>query len=153
MMKCLLSFLAGAAAGWLFANFNSHSASVSTASAGSDTVLRVDTVLVSVPQAVTRTVVRHDTIRIACSGVSDSIDVALPVAQSHYIDPCGEAWVSGWHARLDSMRFYPSTVTVTRTQTATPRRWHIGVTAGVTATAHGIAPGVSVGVTYSFFSF
>lgn len=153
MMKCLLSFLAGAASGWLFANFFAPSASVSTVISSSDTVLRVDTVRITVPQAVTRTVVRHDTIRIACSGVSDSIDVALPVTQSHYTDPCGEAWVSGWHARLDSMRFYPSTVTVTRTQTATPRRWHIGVTAGVTATAHGIAPGVSVGVTYSFFSF
>lgn len=153
MMKCLISFLAGAATGWLFANLFAPSASVSTVISSSDTVLRVDTVVVRVPQAVTRTVVRHDTIRIACSGGSDSVDVALPVAQSHYIDPCGEAWVSGWHARLDSMRFYPSTVTVTRTQTATPRRWHIGVTAGATATAHGVAPGISVGVTYSFFSF
>lgn len=152
-MKRLISFLAGAATGWLFANFFSPSASVSTAAAGSDTVLRVDTVLVSVPQAVTRTVVRHDTIRIACSGGSDSIDVALPVTQSHYTDPHGEAWVSGWHARLDSMRLYPSTVTVTRTQSVPSRRWHLGVTAGVTSTAHGVAPGISVGVTYSFFSF
>ena len=55
--------------------------------------------------------------------------------------------------RLDSIRVFARTTTVTHRVWEPPKRWHIGVTAGYGYGAKGLQPYVGVGITYSIFSF
>lgn len=85
--------------------------------------------------------------------VDDSVSVSLPMVQRHYADSTYEAWVSGpLDPRLDSLRVYNKETIVTRIE-GTPKRWHIGVTAGYGYTAKGFHPYIGIGITYSFVSF
>lgn len=71
-----------------------------------------------------------------------------------YADSNYRAVVSGIDPRLDSLVIYRPETTVTRLLTESrptrhdARRWSLGVTAGVTATRHGLAPGVCIGLSY-----
>lgn len=87
-----------------------------------------------------------------CSG--DSAMVELPMIQRHYADSTYEAWVSGpLDPRLDSVRVYARTTTVTRHAREPPGRWHLGVNAGYGYGPKGLQPYIGVGLTYSIFSF
>lgn len=84
----------------------------------------------------------------------DSAIVQLPMIQRYYGDSTYEAWVSGpINPRLDSIRVFARTTTVTRRVWRPPKRWHVGVTAGYGYGAKGLQPYVGVGITYSIFSF
>lgn len=85
---------------------------------------------------------------------ADSAIVELPMIQRHYADSTYEAWVSGpLDPRLDSVRVYARTTTITRRTRDPPKRWHLGVSAGYGYGAQGFQPYIGVGVTYSIFSF
>lgn len=85
---------------------------------------------------------------------TDSAIVELPTMQRHYADSTYEAWVSGPVApRLDSIRVFAPTTTITKREWKPPKRWHIGVTAGYGYGAKGFQPYIGIGITYSLFSF
>ncbi|MGN1353796.1 MAG: DUF6808 domain-containing protein [Alloprevotella sp.] len=129
-----------------------------------DTLTRVDTLTVECPvvrdSVVTRYVrvmaprakmesVAADTVVTAEGG--DSVAVALAIEQKHYAGEQYEAWVSGYMARLDSVRVTERTTTVRERVYAKGRRWGVGVTAGW---GYGLGSGrcdlwVGVGLTYS----
>ena len=91
-------------------------------------------------------VVRTDTVRIASGVQRDTVSVEIPVTQRVYSDSLYDAWVSGFEARLDSIRIKRETVTVTK---RVPKRWGVGVQAGVgTGGAY-----VGVGITYNILNF
>lgn len=154
-MKALASFIAGAACGWFASGLVAdRSAGEAPAPVRTDTVTVRDTVILTLPRERGRLTVRRDTVTVVLPSGGDTLRAPVPVTQVHYADSMAEAWVSGWHPALDSIRVFPRTVTVTRTLPAHgPGRWHIGVTAGATVTAHGVTPGISAGITYSFISF
>ena len=84
----------------------------------------------------------------------DSAVVELPMTRRHYADSTYEAWVSGpIDPRLDSIRVYARTTTITKREWKPPKRWHLGVTAGYGYGAKGFQPYIGIGITYSIFSF
>lgn len=78
----------------------------------------------------------------------DSSTVVLPITQTHYTDSAYDAWVSGFHAKLDSIRLYPPVITKTVTIYKPPNRWSVGVTGGYGITPKGLQPYIGIGVTY-----
>lgn len=87
-------------------------------------------------------------------GVADSSVVDLPIIQRHYADTTYEAWISGpVDPRLDSVKVYVTTTTVTRREWKPPKRWHIGISAGYGYGTKGFQPYIGVGITYSIISF
>lgn len=129
-----------------------------------DTLTRVDTLTVVRPvvrdSVVTRYVrvmaprakmdsVAADTADTAAMG--DSVGVVLAIEQKHYAGEAYEAWVSGYMARLDSVRVTERTKTVRERVYVKGSRWGVGLTAGC---GYGIGSGrcdvwVGVGLTYS----
>lgn len=112
-----------------------------------DTVTIRDTLRVEVPvPSAVRPSVRYVTVR-------DTVSVRAE--ERVYEDSSFRAVVSGVAPRLDSITVYPETRTVTVPMPVPVRRspWGLGVSAGVAVTPRGIAPAVSVGVTYTFKSF
>ena len=105
-----------------------------------DTITRTDTLLVRVPEYVERPAVRTVTVR-------DT--VTLPAVTRVYEDTTFRAVVSGIDPRLDSLTLYPQVRTVTRTLSTPPRRWGLGITAGLAVTPRGLSPAMTVGVTYT----
>lgn len=91
------------------------------------------------------TIVRTDTIM-----MKDSVWVRLPIEQKVYEDSLYKAWVSGYDARLDSIRIYrpTRTITITNEKKQSPISW--GMQMGVGVTPKGIQPYVGVGVQVSF---
>lgn len=88
------------------------------------------------------------------TGGRDSAVVELPMIRRHYADSTYEAWVSGpIDPRLDSIRVYAKTTTITKREWKPPKRWHLGVTAGYGYGAKGFQPYIGIGITYSIFSF
>lgn len=92
------------------------------------TVVKVDTVLISAPMAVFF-LFTSDTIHIG--------DTVVQREQAYYEDSLYRAWVSGYRPRLDSIEIYPRTVTHTITndiyhtiKVKDKRRWGLGVQAG-----------------------
>lgn len=83
----------------------------------------------------------------------DSVAVEIPIVQRHYRDSTYEAWVSGYDARLDSVRVFAPTTVITRREWKPPKRWHVGVTAGYGYGPRGVQPYVGIGITYSIISF
>ena len=78
----------------------------------------------------------------------DSVAVSVPITQKHYQGDDYEAWVSGFRARLDSLRIYPRSYVV-KPREVKPKRWVIsaGVSAGWNPFRKRFEPtvGVSVG--------
>ncbi|WP_294590839.1 DUF6808 domain-containing protein [uncultured Bacteroides sp.] len=110
------------------------------------TVVKVDTVLISAPMAVFFQFT-SDTIHIG--------DTVVQREQAYYEDSLYRAWVSGYRPRLDSIEIYPRTVTHTITndiyhtiKVKDKRRWGLGLQAG-----YGYPGGFYVGggVTYNLF--
>lgn len=83
----------------------------------------------------------------------DSATIELPIMQSVYESKDYKAYVSGVHARLDSIFVYPLHEVVTIREKQPPKRWHIGVTTGYGLTTKGMQPYVGIGLTYSIISF
>lgn len=89
---------------------------------------------------------------------SDSVSVILPITQKHYRDSTYEAWVSGYMPALDSIRVFQPVTTITNTITNTeirykPKRWGLGIQAGIGFTPSKVEPYIGIGVTYNIFSW
>lgn len=89
---------------------------------------------------------------LAAAGRTDSATVLLPMERRVYGDSTFRAVVSGVRVSLDSMTVYPRTIFVTRTlPPKVPRRWGLGVQAGVGMTPKGVLPYAGLGVYYRIF--
>ena len=120
------------------------------------TEVRVETLTIATPAAdriipqvrtvvkwlrpATDTVTRRDTMLL-----TDSVLVEVPIAQRHYSDTTYEAWVSGYEARLDSIRVFQREVT--QWKESKPSRWSFGVQAGYGITPKGFQPYLGIGAT------
>lgn len=113
-----------------------------------NTVVKVDTLLISPPMAPLLVFQLIDTIRIG--------DTVVYREQAYYEDSLYRAWVSGYRPRLDSLVVFPKTVyqTVTNdiyhTITSKKKRWGLGLQAG-----YGYPGGFYVGggVNYNLFQW
>lgn len=113
-----------------------------------NTVVKVDTLLISAPMAPLLTIRLTDTIRIG--------DTVVYREQAYYEDSLYRAWVSGYRPRLDSLMVFPRTMYQTVTNdiyhTIVPKRkrWGLGLQAG-----YGYPSGIyaGVGVSYNLFQW
>lgn len=77
----------------------------------------------------------------------DTVWVTLPRTQKKYEDSTYVAWVSGYQPRLDSIRTYLRTVTITRVQTVTKRNaFGAGIVGGAGYGVFSRKPDVWIGV-------
>lgn len=113
-----------------------------------NTVVKVETLLISPPMTPLVVFRLTDTIRIG--------DTVVHREQAYYEDSLYRAWVSGYRPKLDSLQIFPKTVYQTVTNdiyhTITPKkkRWGLGLQVG-----YGY-PGrfyVGVGVNYNLFQW
>lgn len=112
-----------------------------------------DTVRDTVPRPLLVRFDRYDTLRVYIRDtdtltVRDSIYVPVPIERREYLTDDYRAVVSGWHPRLELMEVYRKTRTVT--VTPEPKRWGLGIQAGV-----GYPSGwyVGVGVSYDLWQW
>lgn len=85
---------------------------------------------------------------------ADSAAVLVPITQKEYEDSTYHAWVSGYDVNLDSIHVYSRHEYTTETlPPVKPKRWHLGIGAGVAVTPRGLQPYIGAGITYSFKSF
>lgn len=123
-----------------------------------------------VPVSITETITVRDTLRLRIPIATGRVDTSRSVTVPAYrvlahrdsdslsimaetrVYSCStfRAVVSGVRPSLDSLTLYRTSPVITRTITVPQpaSRWGIGVTAGMTATSRGLAPGVTVGITY-----
>lgn len=86
----------------------------------------------------------------------DSATCLIPMEQRHYRGGNYEAWVSGYHPQLDSLRIDTRQQIITQTQTVTvtkTRRWGLSIGVGAVASPKGIEPGIFIGASYTFLAF
>lgn len=123
-----------------------------------DTVIRIDTVSVVHPRYVEGIDSRRVTVaRSDVDTVSAGDSLSIRAVRRVYADSLFRAVVSGVSPELDSLVLYRPVTTVSahtfasvmrRPSPVRYPRCYLGITAGVTACRHGIAPGVSVGISY-----
>lgn len=108
-----------------------------------NTVVKVDTLLISAPMAPLLVFQLTDTIRIG--------DTVVYREQAYYEDSLYRVWVSGYRPKLDSLRIFPKTVYHTVTNdvyhTIVPKkkRWGLGLQVG-----YGYPSGIYAGVGVSY---
>lgn len=95
------------------------------------------------------TLPRIDTVLATIS--ADTVPVLVPISTMSYEDSTYRAYISGYHARLDSIFIFPRREVITfRPQ---PKRWAVGLTAGYAFTPHGFQPYLGVGITCKLWEF
>ena len=129
-------------------------------------VTLTDTVRLTVPEVRDSVVVRYVVRRMAMPRAyptdsmdgpepdNDSAAVIVPITRKEYKGEDYTAWVSGYMASLDSIAIIRRTERVTIRDK--PKRWSVGIQAGVGIGADGrqrFGPYVGIGVTYNLFSF
>lgn len=142
----------------------SYNNGASTAVVTADTieVVKWDTIVQTKPIAVESKVVELRSYRVKLLGRidgssndsvynADNAVVELPIEQKVYGDSTYKAWVSGFDARLDSIKLYQPTKYITITTKQKPSRWNVGIQGGVGITPKGIQPYIGVGVSYKLF--
>lgn len=113
-----------------------------------NTVVKVDTLLISAPMAPLLVFQLTDTIRIG--------DTVVLREQAYYEDSLYRAWVSGYRPRLDSLMVFPKTVYQTVTNdiyhTITPKKKRLGLGLQV---GYGYPFGIyaGVGISYNLFQW
>lgn len=86
--------------------------------------------------------------------VKDSAWVDVPIVQKRYEDSTYTAWVSGYEAKLDSIRVYARREVVTIKARDQPKRFVVSLNVGYGLTPqNGLQPYVGIGVGYKLFSF
>lgn len=113
-----------------------------------NTVVQIETLLISPPMAPLLVFRLTDTMRIG--------DTVVYREQAYYEDSLYRAWVSGYRPRLDSLQIFPKTVYQTVTNdiyhTIVPKkkRWGLGLQVG-----YGYPSGIyaGVGVSYNLFQW
>lgn len=123
---------------------------VTTTEYVSDTVVVRDTVRDTVPRYVSVATVRRDTLLVPLPAdtVRDSIPVIIPIERKEYRTADYRAVVSGYKPSLDYMEVYRKTQTVTLSPK--PKRWGIGLQAGISYPAgwH-----VGIGISYDIWQW
>lgn len=98
-----------------------------------DTIVVRDTIVKTKPKEVVKYIVKYDTLKIAINAIPDalkaaadtltigtenkplsaqetanldSIEICLPIEQKEYRDSTYQAWISGYHAKLDSIKIF-----------------------------------------------
>lgn len=84
---------------------------------------------------------------------SDSVHICIPITQKHYADSTYEAWVSGYHPSLDSIRVFNRTEYVTTTIKQRPKRFGIGLQGGYGISPKGAQPYIGIGIIYNLWQF
>lgn len=84
----------------------------------------------------------------------DSVAVSVPITQKHYQGDDYEAWVSGFHARLDSLRIYSHSYVV-KPREEKPKRWVIsaGVSTGWNPFTRRFEPAIGVSVGWKLWEW
>ncbi len=133
-----------------------------------DTVIIHDTLYIDTPaprdsvrlRYVYRTLLRADSVRSSASTdslgappPSDSVRVEVPISYLTYEGADYKAYVSGYEARLDSLRIFRTTQQIRSTETQRASRWSVGVTAGYGCTTAGLQPFVGIGLCYRLFAW
>lgn len=133
----------------------------------------VDTVPYVKPVARDSVVVRYVRVKVAADGdkphdaslglsepllgeAKDSVSVDVPIVQKRYSDSTYTAWVSGYEAKLDSIRVYKKreVVTINKIIKEPPNRFVVSLNIGYGLTPYnGLQPYIGVGVGYKLFSF
>lgn len=138
----------------------SYNNGASTAVVTADTieVVKWDTIVRTQPVVVEQKALGLKAYRVKLLGrieptdsLCDSVDVELPIEQKVYGDSTYKAWVSGFDARLDSIKIYQPTKYITITTKQKPSRWNVGIQGGVGITPKGVQPYIGVGVSYKLF--
>ncbi len=122
--------------------------------AASSAAIRVDTLVVRdtlrdtilVPHLVR--VIRVDTV-----WLHDTVRVALPIEQKTYQTDDYRVVIEGFRPSLVELELYPRTLHINTIRTAPPKRWAIGLQAGVGLAKTGSTPYVGVGVQYNLIRF
>ena len=84
----------------------------------------------------------------------DTTFVQLPRTEREYADSTYRAVVSGYDPKLERIEVYRQTLEVTKTVTLQdPRRWSLGIQAGVGVGLQGLTPYLGVGVSYDLLRF
>lgn len=78
---------------------------------------------------------------------SDSTKVVVPITQQHYKEDDFEAWVSGFRAKLDSIRVFPKSYYL-KPKPTNPKRWVLsaGVNIGYNPFTRRFEPTIGVNV-------
>lgn len=123
-----------------------------------DTVIVHDTVRITEPVEVSRTVYRTVYVpAVDTLTLHDTLYIRLEREQKVYADSSYRAWVSGIRPALDSIHVYPETRyvnTVVETVRAQKNRhWGVGVTAGYGISTQGLVPYIGVGISYNIITF
>lgn len=114
-----------------------------------NTIVKVETLLISPPMTPLLTIRLTDTMRIG--------DTVVQREQAYYEDSLYRAWVSGYRPRLDSLMVFPKTVYQTITndvyhtiKVKDKRRWGLGMQAG-----YGYPGGfyIGIGMNYDLFQW
>ena len=85
----------------------------------------------------------------------DSVYVDIPISQKVYEGEQYNAWVSGFEAKLDSIRIFSNKeiITIEKTIKNKPKRWGIGFYAGYGYTPHGFQPSLGISISYNIWNF
>lgn len=129
----------------------------------SDTITIHDTVTERYPIAKNCSVIRYvreafpvvDTcVKYVDHYVTDSVMVEIPISQKEYVGENYQAWVSGYQPNLDSISVFNTSTIITQTLPVGPKRWGIGIQAGVGFTwQKEVRPYIGVGISYNLFNF
>lgn len=118
------------------------------------TIVKYDTIVVTKPIIVeSRNIgIKHYKVLgyIDAKKAMDTLHVALPIEQKVYEDSTYRAYVSGFDAKLDSIKIYQPTRYITITNTSPPNRWSWGLQGGVGITPKGIQPYIGIGINLRF---
>lgn len=128
-----------------------------------DTILVYDTIVVENPIVTDSTIVRYKDVYMPVVAIDsvrdmlinqhrDSVLVTLPIQQKVYSDTAYTAWVSGYDAKLDSIRLYQQRQLITNSIAPTSKkRWGIGLQGGIGITPKGFQPYIGIGVSYNLY--
>lgn len=83
----------------------------------------------------------------------DSVSVEVPIVQKMYEGKGYKAYISGYHASLDSIKLYRETKIITNTIMPKTKRWGISLQAGYGYNGAEFKPYIGIGVSYNIFAF
>lgn len=83
----------------------------------------------------------------------DSASVEVPIVQKMYEGKGYKAYISGYHASLDSIKLYRDTKIITNTIMPKTKRWGVSLQAGYGYNGRGFKAYIGIGVSYNIFAF
>ncbi len=111
---------------------------------------QTDTVVIRQPEIMVVHTLAPDTVRLAVVDTlhdTTHVLVEVPRQQHRYEGEGYQAWVSGFRPSLDSIVIERQILL----PQAKPRRWSVGLQAGIGATPRGIQPYIGVGISFKLY--